>query len=110
MHIVLRQPTGERELEVGLRNPEATLHDVLQALVHDVPESVAIDGRVVDSAARVVDAGVYEGAVLALAPDGAAGRAAAGLELAVLAGPDAGRTFALGAGRWSIGRDATNAI
>src|SRR4051794_1405290 len=110
MHVVPRQPAGDRELEVGLRNPEATLHDVLHALVDDVPESVAIDGRVVASAARVVDAGLYEGAVLALEPDGGAARRPAGLELVVLAGPDAGRTFALGAGRFSIGRDATNRI
>src|SRR4051794_26157494 len=110
MHVVLRQKAGDRELEVGLRNPEATLHDVLQAMVDQVPESVAIDGRVVSSAARVVDAGLYEGAVLALRPDGRAARIRAGLELVVLAGPDAGRTFALGAGRWPIGRDATNRI
>src|SRR3954447_9954276 len=110
MHVVLRQTAGDRELEVGLRNPEATLHDVLQAMVDQVPESVAIDGRVVPSAARVVDAGLYEGAVLALRPDGAAPRPRAGLELVVPAGPQAGRTFALGAGRWSIGRDATNRI
>src|SRR3954447_2683026 len=110
MHVVLRQTAGDRELEVGLRNPEATLHDVLQAMVDQVPESVAIDGRVVPSAARVVDAGLYEGAVLALRPDGAAPRPRAGLELVVPAGPQAGRTFALGAGRWPIGRDATNRI
>src|SRR4051794_8710191 len=110
MHVVLRQTAGARELEVGLRNPEATLHDVLQAMVDQVPESVAIDGRVVPSAARVLDAGLYEGAVLALRPDGDAARTRAGLELVVLAGPQAGRTFGLGAGRWSIGRDATNRI
>src|SRR4051794_11320892 len=106
MHIVLRQAAGERELEVGLRNPEATLQDVLQALVDDVPEAVAIDGRVVPSDARVLDAGLYEGAELTLTPDGHAKSAPAGLELVVLAGPDAGRTFPVGAGRWSIGRDA----
>src|SRR3954465_1504236 len=110
MHVVLRQTAGDRELEVGLRNPEATLHGVLQAMVDQVPESVAIDGRVVPSAARVLDAGLYEGAVVALAPDGAAPRPGAGLELACLAGPDAGRSFPLGPGRWSIGRDASNRI
>jgi S-DNA-T family DNA segregation ATPase FtsK/SpoIIIE len=110
MHVVLRQAAGDRELEVGLRNPEATLEDVLHAMVDRVPESVAIDGRVVPSAAKVVDAGLYEGAVLQLTPDGTGTRVRAGLELVVLAGPDAGRAFALGAGRWSIGREATNRI
>ena len=52
MHVVLRDSGGDRELVVGLRNPEATLHDVLlAALGAHVPEAVAIDGRVVDAPA-----------------------------------------------------------
>ena len=111
MHVVLRQQEGDRELVVGLRNPEATLHDVLHAALGvQVPEAVAIDGRVVDSAARALDAGLHEGAVLELTPNGTGTRSRSPLELAILTGPDAGRTVGVRAGRWTIGRDATNTI
>src|SRR5690348_9894951 len=110
MHVVFRGSDAERELEIALRNPEATLHDVLHAVLGEAPASVAIDGRVVAASARVIDAGLYEGAVLALSPDGGEPRPRAGLELVVLSGLEAGRAFSVGAGRWSIGRDETNRI
>src|SRR3954451_6509848 len=111
MHVVLRDRTGERELEVALRNPEATLHDVLHAAMGThVPEAVAIDGRAVDSSARALDAGLHEGAVLDLARNGTGTRPSGPLELAILTGPDAGRTFGVRAGRWTIGRDGANTL
>src|SRR5829696_8489551 len=109
MHVVLRQPEGDRELVVSLRNPEATLHDVLHPVLGDsVPASVAIDDRVVACTAKAIDAGLHEGAVLAPEPVESPPRAP--LELVVLTGLDVGRTFAIGAGRWSIGRDGANSI
>jgi S-DNA-T family DNA segregation ATPase FtsK/SpoIIIE len=111
MHVVLRQHETDRELVVGLRNPEATLHDVLHAALGvEVPDAVAIDGRVVDAAARALDAGLHEGAVVELAPNGTGAWTRTPLELIVLTGPDAGRTVGLRAGRWTIGRDAANTI
>ena len=114
MHVVLRQPEGDRELHVALRNPEATLHDVLRAaLVDRIPETVAIDGRAVPASTRVPDAGLHEGAILALAdgvPTHPAPAPRTGLELVILTGLDAGRALRVRAGRWSIGRDASNAI
>jgi len=110
VRVVLHQPQGVRDVDVALRTPEATLQDVLHAaLVDPVPETVAIDGRPVPSSARVADAGLREGAILALAPDGEP-QPPSGLELAILTGLDAGRSVRLRAGRWSIGRDASNAI
>ncbi len=113
MHVVLRQPEGDRDIEVALRTPEATLHDVLRAaLVESVPETVAIDGRAVASSARVADAGLREGAILA--HDGVPAHPEppppSGLELVILTGLDAGRSLPIRAGRWSIGRDASNSI
>src|SRR3954447_11815366 len=111
VHVVLRQPEGDRELDVALRNPEATLQDVLRAaLVDRIPETVAIDGRTVPASTRVHDAGLHEGAVLALVPDGGPTPPRTGLELVILTGLDAGRALRIRAGRWSIGRDASNAI
>src|SRR3954468_7309424 len=111
VHVVLRQPEGDRELDVALRNPEATLQDVLRAaLVDRIPETVAIDGRTVPASTRVHDAGLHEGAVLAVVPDGGPAPPRTGLELVILTGLDAGRALRIRAGRWSIGRDASNAI
>jgi S-DNA-T family DNA segregation ATPase FtsK/SpoIIIE len=110
VHVVLHQAQGDRDLDVALRTPEATLQDVLHAAgVEPVPETLAIDGRAVPSSARVADAGLREGALLALAP-GAEPPPPAGLELAILTGLDAGRSIRIRAGRWSIGRDASNSI
>src|SRR5262245_29788833 len=109
MHVVLRQPEGDRELVVSLRNPEATLHDVLHPVLGDgVPSAIAIDDRVVDCSAKAIDAGLHEGAVLA--PERVESPPQAALEIVVLTGLDAGRTFEVGAGRWSIGRDPDNQI
>ena len=109
MHVVLRQPEGDRELAISLRNPEATLHDVLHPVLGDgVPSAIAIDDRVVDCTAKAIDAGLHEGAVLA--PERVERPRPAPLELVVLTGLDAGRTFPIGAGRWSIGRDPDNQV
>src|SRR3954464_686074 len=111
VHVVLRQPEGDRELDVALRNPEATLQDVLRAaLVDRIPETVAIDGRTVPASTRVHDVGLHEGAVLGLVPGGGPAPPRTGLELVILTGLDAGRALRIRAGRWSIGRDASNAI
>src|SRR4051794_11464942 len=114
MHIVVRAAGGDRELDVGLRNPEATLHDLLSAVPGvQASASVAINGRVVASSTRVVDSGLHEGAVVSPAPQ----RRGAGavkrrprLELVVLSGLDAGRAYPLAVGRAVIGRDAASTI
>src|ERR1700745_4515742 len=95
MRVDSRQPDGERDLDVALRTPEATLRDVLRAVVGEdrVPESVAIDDRVLPSDAPVLDAGLHEGAVLTPGEDAAARPPRAALELVVLAGLDAGRAY-----------------
>src|SRR4051794_41774247 len=76
MRIVVRAPGGDRDLDVALRNPEATLHDLLLAAFGaGVPESVAIGKRIVACSCRVLDAGLHEGAVVAPAPPRSAQRA-----------------------------------
>ena len=62
----------------------------------------------VDCSAKAIDAGLHEGAVLA--PERVESPPPAALEIVVLTGLDAGRTFEIGAGRWSIGRDPDNQI
>jgi|SRR3954452_1200354 hypothetical protein len=103
MRIVVRAPGGDRDLDVALRNPEATLHDLLHAAFGaGVPESVAIGKRIVACSCRVLDAGLHEGAVVAPAPPRSAQRAVerrSRLELVVVAGVHAGRAYPLAPGR-----------
>ena len=71
MHVVLRQPEGDRELEVSLRNPEATLHDVLHAVLGDGVPSARSRSTTAwwPADAKAIDAGLHEGAVLAPEPE-----------------------------------------
>ena len=94
MRIVVQTTAGDRELEVALRNPEATLHDVLHAVLGDGRPGVGRDrrprGRL--RRPRAIDAGPARGR---RARAGAGRRRASGrarpLELVVLTGLDAGR-------------------
>ena len=113
MRIVVQTRAGDREIEVALRNPEATLGELLHAVLGtEVPASVAIDERAVPAWWRVVDVGLHEGATLA--PVGEDRRPGGSrqwpLELVVLSGLDAGRVFPLPAGRSTLGRDAGNTV
>ncbi len=114
MHVVVRAPEGDREITVGLRNPEAILRDVLQAVLGpDAPELVAIGDRVVPSWWRVADSGLHEGAVLHPVPERLAAEAGgprSRLRLATLSGSDAGRAYPLATGPTTIGRDAGNEL
>ena len=114
MHIVLRSSAGDRELDVELRNPDATLSDLLSAAPGTrVPTWVAVDDRIVPASCLVADSGLHEGAVLTPSPDRTTDHeppAGSRYELVVVSGLDAGRVFALPTGRSSLGRDRANTI
>lgn len=114
MHVVFRSVEGDRELDVELRNPEATLDDLLRAVLGPrAPESAAIGDRVVPGSAAIADSGLHEGAIVTAPPPQRStddGAVPAGLELVTLAGRDAGRAFPLAAGRSTVGRTPENAI
>src|SRR3954468_23850844 len=99
MQMVFRSYDSDRELDVELRNPDATLGDLARAVLGArVPSSVAVDDRVVPASCLVVDSGLHEGGILTASPDGVASRGApAGsrFELVAVAGLDAGRAFPL---------------
>jgi S-DNA-T family DNA segregation ATPase FtsK/SpoIIIE len=114
VHVVFRSAEGDRELDVQLRNPAATLDDLLRAVLGArAPGSAAIDDRVLPGSCAIADSGLHEGAVVTAPPsrrptgDGAG---ASGLELVTLAGRDAGRTFPLATGSSSLGRTPENTI
>ncbi len=113
MHIVFRSAAGDRELDVELRSPGATLADLLQAVLGThAPETVAVGGRAIDASCPIVDSGLHEGAVVTA---GGAGPShdvarlggAGALELVVVSGIDAGRTQPLAPGRATLGREGT---
>ncbi|MDI6104800.1 FtsK/SpoIIIE domain-containing protein [Actinoplanes sp. NEAU-A12] len=114
MQIVFRADDGDHELDVELRNPDATLGDLVRAVRGTpVPPSVAVDDRVVPSSCLVVESGLHEGGILTAPPDEPSGPAAAneaGFELVAVAGTEAGRVFPLVAGRSSLGRDRAGTI
>jgi DNA segregation ATPase FtsK/SpoIIIE, S-DNA-T family len=115
VHIVFRSSAGDRELDVELRSPGATLADLLQAVLGPhAPESVAVGDRVIAASCPIVDSGLHEGAVLhagAAAGAALAPRAGAdGLELVVISGLDAGRAYPLPVGPATLGREHTSIV
>ena len=106
MRIVVQTTAGDREVEVALRNPEATLGELLHAVLGtEIPASVAIDERAVPAWWRVVDVGLHEGSTLAPVPEDRrpGGSRRWPLELVVLSGLDAGREFATARGPLDAG-------
>jgi len=70
MHIVFRSNEGERELEVRLRNPQATLDDVIRVVQgRAAADSIVVDGHPVSGSCPIADSGLHEGAVLVVAGD-----------------------------------------
>jgi len=116
VHIVFRSAAGDRELDVELRSPGATLADLLQAVLGPhAPESVAVGDRVIAASCPIVDSGLHEGAVLSTgAPSNGAGLARAdgsgGLELVVVSGLDSGRSHPLVVGPATLGRERASIV
>ena len=110
MQVVVRSAAGEREVDIDIRNPDATVADLLRsATAENVPAEVAIQDRVVVSSCPLSEAGLYAGAEVSLAPSAETrSRSNSGFEVAVVAGLDAGSAFALPVGRSVIGRGRTD--
>ncbi|HEX8101646.1 MAG TPA: FtsK/SpoIIIE domain-containing protein [Solirubrobacteraceae bacterium] len=112
MQIVLRSRDGERELDLDVRRPDATVGDVLRAaLGPHAPDTIFLDDRLIDAACPVAESGLYEGGVLR--PDrsrnGADARAASGDELVLVGGLRAGQAVRIGDSA-TIGRLSTNDV
>ncbi len=105
MQVVVRSGAGERDVDLELRNPEATLGDLARALGGGGDRPVTVAGRRWPPDCRIADAGLTEGGLVQLGAGGAfvppppAGR----YEVAATAGLDAGGTWPF-AGRVLVGR------
>ena len=115
MHIIFSTADADHELDVRLRSRDATLADLFRAVAgpaaQDVPETLTIDGRPVETSVPIADSGLHEGAVLTVSPiDGAGVVTRSTHEAITIAGLDAGRTFGLPPGQWVIGRSPASDI
>ena len=112
MQIVVRSSEGERELDVDIRNPDATIADLLRsAAAAAVPAEVGIGERVLPASSRLSDAGLYEGAELStIGPKASGLPASGGFEVAVSAGLNAGWSLPLSVGRSVVGRSRSATI
>lgn len=112
MQIVVQSPEGEREIDVDIRNPDATVADLVRSTsVTVVPDEVGIGERVVPASCTLTDAGLYEGAqVSTMGPSAPPRPPSSGFEVAVVAGLDAGRSFPLPIGSSIVGRERSAAL
>ncbi|MGI9096949.1 MAG: FtsK/SpoIIIE domain-containing protein [Solirubrobacteraceae bacterium] len=115
MRLVLRSSGVDRELDLELRSPGATVEDLLRAVLgpnHSGP--VAVGDRELPAWSVLAEAGLHDGAVVSLAGDGVPAPAPLvgpkDLELVILSGMEAGRTYPLGVGTSSIGREGASIV
>jgi DNA segregation ATPase FtsK/SpoIIIE, S-DNA-T family len=108
VQVVIAHDGVERELDLLLEDPHATVDDLLDALPTDRGDAtgIVVEGRWFDGDVEVADCNLHEGAVLSLAPGPPRATAPrGGPDLVVVAGPDAGRTYALDGRTATVGRD-----
>ncbi|GAA1104026.1 FtsK/SpoIIIE domain-containing protein [Streptomyces javensis] len=106
MRIIYADGESEREMELRVGRPNATLADLAAAL--DVPATgLVIDGRTAPPETELSESGLAQGSRVARAGWGSVGgpRTAAAV-LRVVGGLEAGRAFPLKVGRTVIGRGA----
>lgn len=110
MEIVYESRTGERELDLRVSHPGATVEDLVRALGGEraaTARGVMVAGKFVDRGVPLAQAGLFEGARIRVANDGQrdGSQPASGLELTQIAGLRSGRSFPLAAGEVTVGRD-----
>ena len=104
MDIVVRTPHGDADVSIVAHTPTTTLGDVLSVITGQaVPRLALIDGRTVDAATPLDDAGLVVGAVVDAEPRRPALTSDADIEVAQIAGPGAGRLTRLAPGRYRFG-------
>ena len=104
MDIVVRTPHGDADVSIVAHTPTTTLGDVLSVITGQaVPRLALIDGRTVDAATPLNDAGLVVGAVVDAEPRRPALTSDADAEVAQIAGPGAGRLTRLTPGRYRFG-------
>jgi DNA segregation ATPase FtsK/SpoIIIE, S-DNA-T family len=108
MQLVVASDGVERELDLVLEDPHATVDDLLDALPDGRGDAtgIVVEGRWFDGDVEVADVNLHEGAVLQLASTPPRPRPPrGGPDLVVVAGPDAGRSLALDGRTATVGRD-----
>ncbi|HEX8205170.1 MAG TPA: hypothetical protein VF587_03825, partial [Solirubrobacteraceae bacterium] len=79
MQLVLRSRDGDHDVDVDVRNPGATVGDLLSAVLGaHAPGIVYLDDRRISAACPVGEAGLYDGGMLRHQPGGNGAGAARG--------------------------------
>ncbi|MEY2570560.1 MAG: segregation ATPase FtsK/SpoIIIE, family, partial [Acidimicrobiaceae bacterium] len=109
MHLVFDDGDREWELTVEVRDPAATVGDLLAALAPSAADAavLVVAGRALRPSSRLADAGLHDGDRVAVrsASSGTGVREGVPLELAVVGGLDAGGRHPLPVGRVVLGRE-----
>ena len=111
VQLVIETAGSARDVDVNVQVPDATVGDLLEALGHrgtDGARGISVDGRFLQTYLTLAEAGLYDGAVIRLAPGASKPVSAVirdGPVLAVVAGIEAGHRVRLPPGRVVIGRD-----
>ena len=109
LQIVLRTVRGDRDVDVVLRNPDATLGDVLRGVPGEHPTTLWVDGRPAPVDRQIADSGLHEGSVLATVA-GARDDELDDPELSVLTGTRAGARIPIRIGLLTVGRLGGNRL
>ena len=100
----MRTPHGEAEVSIETYAATTTLGEVVAAVTGQaLPRLVHVDGRVVDGASRLDDAGLCIGSVVTTEPTVPRVPSAQDIDLVQVAGHGTGRIRALGPGHYRIG-------
>jgi S-DNA-T family DNA segregation ATPase FtsK/SpoIIIE len=114
VRVVVRSAGVDRELDVELRSPGATVDDLIRAVLGPAHAgAVAIGDRELSASSPLADVGLHDGALLTVDGGRFALRepaAAPDLELLVLSGMEAGRAVALHVGTFTVGREGADIV
>ena len=100
----MHTPHGDAEVSIETRAATTTLGEVIAAVTGQaLPRLVHVDGRVVDGASRLDDAGLCIGSVVTTEPAVPRISSAGDIDLVQVAGHGTGRVRPLGPGHYRIG-------
>ncbi|MEV6301902.1 FtsK/SpoIIIE domain-containing protein [Actinoplanes sp. NPDC051861] len=108
-----RRTGAGRDVVVGTATPEATVAELLDAILGGIPSAVDLDGIPLATGTRIADLPARAGSVLGFGGPAAApedGPRGEPVEIRRIAGPESGHAAALAPGEYLIGRGGPGAL
>lgn len=104
MDVSLRTPHGNADVQIAQCPPTTTLRDLVrEATGQSAPRVVSVDGHAVDTSTAVTTSSLLWGSVIDSNPDALEPAPVGAATLTQIAGPGAGRSHPLVAGRYRVG-------